>query len=99
MYCCLAKEVPLEDYKGVQLSVEGSDSLWIINTLNWYCEFSKSTVISVFTLSYFITTFFTISTETVPDTSDVLTLPFQPGPHCTTLNLRGVSNLRLYDTM
>ena len=33
--------------------MKDQDSLWIINPLNWYYKFSKSIVISVFTLSYY----------------------------------------------
>ena len=57
--------------------MKDQDSLWIINTLDWYYKFSKSIVISYFYPFLLITTFFTISTETVPDTRH-LTLPFQP---------------------
>ena len=34
--------------------MKDQDSLWIISTLNWYYKFSKSIVISVFTLSYLL---------------------------------------------
>jgi hypothetical protein len=33
--------------------MKDQDSPWIISTLNWYYKFSKSIVISFFTLSYF----------------------------------------------
>ena len=51
--------------------MKDQDSLWIINILSWYYKFSKSIVISFFYPFLLITTFFTISTETVPDTPDI----------------------------
>jgi hypothetical protein len=33
--------------------MKDQDSLWIISTVNWYYKFSKSIVISFFTLFYF----------------------------------------------
>ena len=46
--CLLTKEVPHEEYKRGPVSMKDQDSLWIINTLDWYYKFSKSIVISVF---------------------------------------------------
>ena len=86
--------------------MKDQDSLWIINILSWYYKFSKSIVISFFYPFLLITTFFTISTETVPDTSDIWPFPSNQG--CTDLvhvrpipSLRGLNNLgilRLYDS-
>ena len=74
--CLLAKEVPHEEYKRDPVSMKDQDSLWIISTLNWYYKFSKSIVISFFTLSYYYYFLHNLY-ETVPDTRH-LTLPFQP---------------------
>ena len=71
---------PVDDYKRGPVSMKDQDSLWIINTRSWYYKFSKSIVISFFTLSYLLL----LSSHLYGDCarhSRHLTLPFQPGPH------------------
>ena len=84
--------------------MKDQDSLWIISTLNWYYKFSKSIVISFFTLSYYYYFLHNLY-ETVPDTRH-LTLPFQPAAliyftcdqHLVCEDLtNNLGNLRLYD--
>jgi hypothetical protein len=43
---CTKQMYLTEDYKRDPVSMKDQDSLWIINTLNWYYKFSKSIVIS-----------------------------------------------------
>ena len=102
--CLLAKEVPHEEYKRGPVSMKNQDSLWIINTLDWYYKFSKSIVISFFPLSYLLL-LSSQSLQRLCQTPDIWPFPSNQGRTdlvhvCPTPSLRGLnnlSNLRLYD--
>src|ERR1700722_17882337 len=83
--------------------MKDQDSLWIISTLNWYYKFSKSIVISVFTLSYYYYFLYNLygdcarhptSDPSLPTgRTDLLHVWPTPGLR----GLDNLGNLRLYD--